>query len=88
MDRLEAYCADGDAFSLWVVSDQARASRVEVCMRLVLAMGASEAPTDLCVGRDAALTLFQIASEGGFPDTAAIFYAYYEQCCRRLLGWL
>ncbi len=88
MEHLAAYLADGDAFSLWVVSDPARAAWVEVCMRLVLAMGASEALNDLCVGREAALTLFQIAGEGGFPETAAIFYAHYEQFCRRLLGCL
>ncbi len=78
MEHLAAYLADGDAFSLWVVQFPELAAHVEQCLQTAERTRSSTVPGDLCAGRDALHSLYQVACQGGFEEVASLFYHCYE----------
>jgi hypothetical protein len=70
---LEAYCADDDDFASWVCQYPLLAGRVEWLLQTLDQKRNSVYLPDLLAARDAALSLHNVALEGGYEDMAEIF---------------
>lgn len=91
MDELKALLpealAGSDAFALYLLSFPNMLTYARFNLAMLREHRVSTVPAEIEAARDAANNLFMIAQEAGFLLAAAVFYASYEQLCRKLLSW-
>lgn len=91
MNMLLRYAQDDDAFSQWMLCLPHLVEQVTTdLMAAHEVLHAPSAPScaALLAARAGLLRLIALATEGGFTDTALLFYGFYEQCARLLLLYL